>query len=542
MASRLHGAGSRPSRRIAPLTGALVGVSALVAACAASPSTSSAGSLPATGGLTATTHLPARPEPGLAAPAGSSETLLTYHYDNARDGVDTADPAFGHLVAAWWTKGTKIEGDVYAEPLIDDGLVLVATEDDDLYALDASTGAVEWKVNVGQPATTASVQGAPGLSGCGDIFPLGITGTPVIDPATGVLYLAAEVQKPGTTTWQGIEHVMVAVQLSDHKVLWERQIDPPHAGDGSGDTYIVAAEQQRPALSLSDGRVYAEFGGLSGDCSAYHGDVVSLATSGKGALDVYETPSAREDAIWATSGAAVNSAGDLFVATGNGSDTDVKFEMDDAVIELSPGLKVLSYYAPADWKALNTHDLDLGSDGPTLLGDGLLFESGKAGFDSAGERTSWGYLLRPGHLGGVGHPAYRGTVCPDAGFVFGSNATLTEPIGGKETTVVFVPCPTGTVALAVTAGAHPSFRTLWSATDGANGPPIVAGGLVWALSTGADKGGSPADELSGMDPVTGRVEVTESVPVVEHFATPAAGDGELVVGTGDGVEAFRPKA
>lgn len=480
--------------------------------------------------------------PTVAASARATENLETYHYSNNRDGIDTGDPSFLHLKRLWSVSGSRIAGAAYAEPLVDGSTVYVATEDDELYALDAATGAISWSLRLGSPAEAASVQAAPGLSGCGDIFPLGITGTPVIDPATGSLYLVAEMQRPGTSSWTGVEHVMIAVNLAAHKVRWRRQVDPPGAGSGSGGTYIIAAEQQRTALSLVKGRVYAEYGGLDGDCSAYHGYVVSLPLSGRGALGVYKTPSQREDAIWATSGAAANSAGDLYVATGNGSTSDTHFEMDDAVIELSPLLRVLGDFAPGSWPVLNADDLDLGSDGPTLLPGGhLVFQSGKAGVGSKG-RESWGYLLDASHLGGVGHPLYRGEVCPDAGYVFGANAAMQLRVAGAPHTVVYVPCPTGTVALVVVGSrAHPSFRRLWQASAGSpNGPPIVAGGLVWALSTGADGGGGPTGVLSGMSPTTGRVEVTEQVGTVAHFATPAAGDGEIVVATIAGVVAFRP--
>ena len=539
---RYKGVGVRRPALVASFSAALVLMLTACASVAASATTSSS-----------TTHAPTTSSSSSASSSTSTSTsakpnktatenLLTYHYQNARQGVDSLDPSFRHLTRAWTTSGSKIAGDIYAEPLVEGKTVFVVTEADDVYALSANTGAVEWRVNVGNPAQSSSVQAAPGLGGCGDIYPIGITGTPVVDPSSGVLYLAAEVQKTGAT-WTGVEHVMVAIRLNDHKILWSREIDPAHAGNGNGGTYIIAAEQQRSALSLDRGRVYAEFGGLSGDCSAYHGYVVSLPESGKPPLGVYQTPSPREDAIWATSGAAVNESGDLYVATGNGSDSDKTFKMDNAVIELSPSLKVISDYAPLDWAVMNDQDLDLGSGGPTLLpGESLLFEAGKASYPSGdgGSLESLGYLLNPKSLGGVGHPLFRGQVCPNAGYVFGANAVAVVKVKGVSTTVIFVPCPSGTVALAVKKGAHPSFTRIWEAPAGnPNGPPILAGGLIWAISTGSDGGGG-GNDLYGMDPSTGKVLVTESLAQVDHFVTPAAGDGEIFVGTTDGVEAFRP--
>lgn len=485
--------------------------------------------------------------PATAVLAGSSATravasssITTYHYDNARDGVGPSAPSLRRLVKAW--TNPNVAGAVYAEPLIYSGSVYVATEGDYLYSLSTTTGKVHWRLRVGNPAQSSSVQSAPGLGGCGDIYPLGVTGTPVIDTANKTLYLAEEVQKPGTSGWRGVAHYLVAVSLSRHKMLWKHSIDPPHAGNGSKGTYIVAAEQQRSALTLSRGRVYVPFGGLNGDCSAYHGYVVSRATNGRGGLTVYKTGSPREDAIWATSGAATSSTGNLFVATGNGANgPGQRFDYGNSVVKLSPGLKVLGHFAPASWAQLNSRDLDLGSDGPTMLPGGTnLFQTGKAGLDN-GNPESWGYLLRTARLGGTGRPMFRGQVCPNGEFVFGANAAATLKLGKVARTMIFVPCPSGTVGLEVTKGTHRLiFHRVWQASTGdANGPPILAGGLVWALSTGSDGGGGPGDVLSGMSPITGKVLVSRQVGPVENFATPAAADGLIVVGTSSGVEAFK---
>lgn len=473
------------------------------------------------------------------------EVLTTYHYGNARRGVDLLDPSFRHLRRAWSTGPGEIEGAVYAEPLLYGGEVLVATEEDLVYALRADSGAVLWKLRLGIPASTGSVRAAPGLRGCGDIFPLGVTGTPVISARLGVMFVAAEVQRPGTSGWRGIEHVLVAVRLADHELLWRRAIDPPGASEGSGGGYLVAAEQQRSALTLSHGRVVVELGGLAGDCSAYHGQVISVPERGRGPLEYYITPSRREDAIWATSGAAANRAGDLYVATGNGSVADRRFEMNDAVIELSPSLRVLGEFAPADWHERDLHDLDLGSAGPVLLpGDRVVFETGKPGFGPGGVLESWGYLLDASRLGGVGRPLYRGEACPGASPVFGSDALDRVRTGRSSRLLVVVPCASGLVALEVRSGRRPSFRRRWVVNGAAgadpNGPPIIAGGLVWSISTGADGGHGPASVLYGIEPSSGRIVVEKQLLPVTHFATPAAGDGEIVVAGLEGVEAFRP--
>jgi hypothetical protein len=232
----------------------------------------------------------------------------------------------------------------------------------------------------------------------------------------------------------------------------------------------------------------------------------------------------------------VSAGGDLYVATGNSFDgPGTPFDYGDAVIELSPSLKQLGYFAPADWAQLNAGDLDLGSGGPIEVpGTKLLFEEGKADNNGVGV----GYLLYEGRLGGIAHPAFAGTACPNGGSVFGADAAAV--VGGR--TYVYVACSGGTEAITVTAGKRPSFRRSWSPSScDPNGPPIVAGGLVWAIGTGADGGGGPANELCGMRPASGKVVVTQSLDSVEHFVSPAVGDGMMLVPTSGGVEAFRTR-
>jgi len=466
-------------------------------------------------------------------PAASQQgRLLTYGYDNARDGQGPAGPSLARLRPAW-TDGRKlISGGIYGQPLVDDGLVIVATENDQVYGLNAATGKVAWRYSAGAPARLATIDKAPGLAGCGDISPVGITGTPVIDPATREVLVAAEIQgDPARPRWQHLRHELIALRFTATSVrrAWQRQIDPP----GAGRAYDIPAEQQRSALTLSRGHVYAEYGGLYGDCGKYQGYVVSLPVTGRGRLSSWKVPTRREGAIWATDGAATGSSGELFVATGNSNNTSGRFDYGDAVIGLSSRLRLDGYFAPRDWARRNSEDLDLGSGGPILLpGSRLLFETGKPAVSG----VSTGFLLSRTRLGGIGHPRFTGRVCSGGGYVFGADAAARPRPRGPV--YLYVPCPGGTVALRLRYGAHPRFTRAWAAR-GPNGTPILAGGLVWALATEADGGGGPSD-LYGMSPLTGRVVVREHVRPVEHFATPGAGAGMIFVATQSGVMAFRP--
>lgn len=229
-----------------------------------------------------------------APKATSTGALTTYGYGVARSNDDTTQRAI-HSLSTNPSWDASLDGAVYGQPLVYDGVAYVATEGDTVYALGATTGHVLWRVHIGNPVPVAVVDEAPTLSnGCGDIDPLGITGTPVIDTANNELY-AAEETLYGGGHWQNIRHWLVAVSLTSHRELWRRSIDPPHANDPAD--YYIAAEQQRPALTLLGSRIYVEYGGLSGDCGTYHGYVVSVPVTSGGALLSYQVPTQREGGI-----------------------------------------------------------------------------------------------------------------------------------------------------------------------------------------------------------------------------------------------------
>ena len=334
-----------------------------------------------------------------------------------------------------------------------------------------------------------------------------------------------ETETAGANDWEHIQHWLVAVSLATHQELWHRQVDPPDPNTAG--SYYIPAQQQRSALTLVAGRIYVPYGGLDGDCGQYHGYVTSMAETGSGALGSYQVPTQREGGIWGTGGAMVSSAGDLYVATGNGSSNNAaNYDEGNSVVELSTSLQRLGVWAPSNWVTLNEDDWDLGSASVVQVpGTSLLFAAGKPAGNS-----SFGSLMSEGHLGGVGQGAYSNTLCPSGG-VFGADATDTIGSGSNARIFVYAACGDGTRAVQVTPSA-PSFHVVWGPSTGApNGPPIVAGGVVRALDWHHDL-------LYAMSPATGKVVGTRSTDGLNHFATPGAGDALLLVPTQGGVEAF----
>ena len=438
-----------------------------------------AGYLAVTSNPTSTT-VGSTPTGGGCGSGGTVPDWTTYHGNNSRTGYSS--PPVTCAKADWKFGG--LDGEVYAEPHVSKGLVVVATENDSVYALNATSGTQVWRTHIGAPVAGSALP-------CGDINPSGITGTPVIDPSTGTVYVVA-FEAPGT-------HLLVALGLADGQVRFTRQADPSGADS--------RVDQERGALSLADGRVYIPFGGLEGDCGDYHGWVVGINADGTGGQVSYQVPTGREGGIWAPSGMAADQAGDLFIATGNGASTST-FDHGNSVVELSPTLSELGYFAPSNWSELNGGDTDLGSVGPMLFGGGVLFQIGKEGV---------GYLLDGAKLGGVGGQIFDGKVCSSA---FGG--------GAAAGSMVFVPCTDGLHALSVTDS---SFRVLWKSADFPSGPPVVTGGVVWSLDTSNGT-------LRGYAVSSGASLFRFGTGDVTRFTTPSAGDGRVFVAAGSAVFAF----
>ncbi len=438
--------------------------------------TSSTTTAPSSQASSTTTVVVSESHPSSVSPGG----WTTYQGNDARTGL--VEVSNYTSVRSDWNS-SSIDGAVYAQPLFFNGAVFVASENNSVYSLDAQTGAVNWRTNLGEPVNGSELQ-------CGDISPSGITGTPVIDPAARIIYVV---------TFSSLQHTLVALNTTNGDVIFRNIAQPPG--------FVVTAQQQRPALTLANGMVYIQYGGLAGDCGQYNGWVVGLRADGSGGMIVYKVPASREGGLWAPSGAAVDGSGNLYVTTGNGG-SDTSFDYGDSVVMLSPNLSVQGYFAPTNWAQLSAQDTDLGSVGPSFVGPNLLFQVGKAGV---------GYLLDSNHLGGIGGEIFSQSVCRGA---YGGTA-YSEPY-------LFVPCNDGLVELQVSGS---SFSTVWHASGINAGPPIVAGGVVWTVDTSSGT-------LHGYSVATGHQAFSFQLGAVVHFCPLSGGGGRIFVVASGRVMAF----
>ena len=392
-------------------------------------------------------------------------------------------PAVGRRLAVAWS--AKLGGAVYGQPLVIGNTVVAATETDYVYGMRRTTGQVMWHVKVGTPVPLNQQP-------CGDLDPLGITSTPIYDPATKLVYVVAQ---SGRTS-----HLLVAIRVADGHIAFSRNVPSPDHQPGF--------DQQRGALALTHGHIYVSFGGHFGDCGPYVGSLVAMPASDHGPIWTYKVPTAREGGIWNAGGPVVSATGKtIFVAAGNGAATHPPFDGADSVIALTPQLRRTGLFAPSNWAADNAGDLDLGSMSPALVGQDRILQVGKDGI---------GYLLNAKDLGGVGGQIAQAHVCP----AFGGSA-----VSG---TMVYVPCVTGLAAVS-TAGNQIVVR--WRGPAEAGGSPVIGGGAVWVASW-------TSGALYALSPGTGKVlqQISLGGPL-PHFVSPSLSGNLVLIGTMTGVTA-----
>jgi hypothetical protein len=299
----------------------------------------------------------------------TSGNYTTWKNDNLRTGQQRNEivlaPAnvnsthFGVLFSA------SVDGMVFAQPLylanqpISGGthnVVFVATEHDSVYAFDADTsGAALWHttlIPVGAGTVPQSLVGST-------IYPeIGITGTPVIDPSLGTLYVVSETLESGSVVFR-----LHALNVTTGK----EQGGSPVVINTSG--WQPKEQLQRPGLLLSNGNVYIAFGS-QGDNQPYHGWIFSYSAGSLAQVGIWNsTPTGSEGAIWMSgSGLAADSSGDIYAMTGNGS-WDGTSNFSDSFVKLSPNLTLLDYFTPYNEATLSVNDQDLGSGGVLLVPD-----------------------------------------------------------------------------------------------------------------------------------------------------------------------------
>jgi outer membrane protein assembly factor BamB len=467
--------------------------SLLVAACTTAASGSSAASSAPATSARATGTSPAAPESSESSESSSGTSdgtgraadftpWWTYHRTAARSGH--AAHGVGTPLKPAWSK--DLGQAVYGEPLVVGSTLIAATEGNRVFGLNARTGKVRWRTGLGSP------QPQSGLP-CGDIDPLGITGTPAYDPDTGSVFAVAETV--------GGRHTLWALDARTGAKQWHRSLDVLPDRNRK-------AEQERSAVLVEHGRVVVSFGGLAGDCDDYVGYVTSTSTTGAGRTFHYAVPTAREAGMWAPPGPVLGRNGHVYVASGNGAELHGRWDKSDSVTELtSKRLHRVSVFAPKTWRDDNIRDLDLGSMSPMPVPSlHRIVIAGKRGVV---------YLLHE-RFHGVGSAITKLDGCHAFSGAARVGRTVLMPCLGEGQVRELRVTKTG-------------LRWGWSAS--AFGAPVVAGSRVYVSDR--ESGDLVVLRLSN-----GSVVQRIAAGSHTHFPSVTVDGGYVFVPTLDGVQAF----
>lgn len=475
--------------------------------------------------------------PGFA----SAQSVLTYHNTPDRSGLYTvpgltlaAAPAV-RIDAKF--KSPAISGKVYAQPLYwqttGAGLLIVATEANIVYGLNADTGKVVWQTQLASPAPQS-------MFPCGNIDPEGVTGTPVIDQATGTLYVGAM-----TVTSKLPRQMIYALNASTGAILPNWPFDVQTAMTVHKAPFDSTIQGERSALQFFKGRLYVNYAGRWGDCGSYHGTVIEVTPSAKRPTltGSWQTRSAG-GGIWAQAGATVDGTG-LFVTTGN-TFSPSTWQDGEAVVRLLPGLAHSSsagdYFTPSNWLTLDSQDLDLGGTGA------LPFTIPVSGGGTASRVLALGkdgnaYLLNGANLGGIGHQLQT--------LHLSNSVILTEPAiyNAKAGTLIVFTNYDGAASncsgnnmtmLKITSSTSNPMTVAWCAPISGRGNPIitttnpVANPIVWVVGAEGD------NKLHAFNALNGKPVFTSGTTMqdVLHFSTLIAANSHLYVAGAGKVYSF----
>ena len=408
----------------------------------------------------------------------SSIDVITYHYDSLRTGwnqnetiltpASLGNSSFGILYTA------LLDEQVDAQPLLvrqlsistgsstsKHDVVYVATENNSVYAIDASSGQVLHQAQIGSaqgpPVPQASIpQGYYGpdnppftpcplpagsagatqnTSPCNNYglawatcnnnsTSIGINSTPVIDPNTGTLYVMTDNLAGGGPTYY--LHALDLATLAEKPGSPVAVSATTTLGNGGVTLYFKAAVQrQRPALLEANGNIYAAFGSF---CD-YAGDQSRGWLLGWNAVTLqplnnvqltnrwsdFQPPAGScvalqpcfLSSIWMSGfGPAADSQGDIFFVTGNSSgNTSAQgsyqpyVNVPESVVEVASDLSAIKgTFTPYQPGNLDNGDCDFGAGGVLLLPT----QNGSApNLAVAAGKDGNMYLLDSNNLGGL---------------------------------------------------------------------------------------------------------------------------------------------
>jgi hypothetical protein len=518
--------------------------------------------------------------------AGAGRAVLadvtTYAGEAGRSGWDGAEPGLASATvqsaAFHQLYSTAVSGQILGQPLVYQSTVVIGTQEDVVYGINAGDGAIRWATRLGTPQPVASVP----QTFCRDITPyVGISTTPVIDPATGLLYVTVRTWDPTAAVPQAATWVLVALSTTDGHEVWRTPIHGVATNDAAA-VFDPNHANQRPGLLLLNGWVYAGFGSFC-DADPYRGWVagINVATHAQTLwTDEAGGLGSPRAGIWQTGALASDGAGRILLVTGNGtvpppgpgSAPPGALGNSAVRLEVGPGgaLSAVDFFSPYNADNLAGADLDLGSGGMAAAPSSFPLPATLAGAHPhvaamAGKEGRI-YLLDRDHLGGEAQGAggaddvvaeagpftvegvfTRPAFWPgDGGYVY---VTTSQRIAGQGATghLRALRLDSAGNLQAAGTGALPGDPGASVLLGFGSGAPVVTStattagsGVVWVVSR-PDPGDESTDTgrllaYGAVPDASGHLPLLRSFPVglAAKFSAPATDQGRVFVATQDG--------
>jgi len=488
--------------------------------------------------------------------------MLTWHNDLARTGQNLQETVLTPTNVNSKTFGKlfsfPVDGQIFGQPLYVDNVAIlgkgtmnvtyVTTANDSVYAFDAD-GSVTiplWHdsfINPSQGITPIPCADT-GADPCPFASVIGITGTPVIDPSSGTLYLVAATKENGKFV-----NRLHALDITSgmEKFGGPVQIEASVPGTGAGNKHGIVSfdahhESQRPGLLLWNGVVYIGWASF-GDIAPFHGWILGYGAASLGQMAVFNsTANGSDGGVWQSGGApSVDAAGHIYLLTGNGTFDINKGGSDrgDSLLKFDAALTVLDYFTPYDQLKLSKDDLDLGS------GAGLLLprQSGKFPNEmiSAGKEGII-YLVNRSHMGGFDSQKNNviETVRGSGAGYWSSPAYWNHNVyySGREDFLSQYALSKGMLSKSPVYQAPTQFARGSTPSISANG---LSGGILWAIERPPNvKDVIPPEILHAYDATNVSKELYNSSQAGTRdmlgpgitFSVPTVMNGKVYVGTG----------
>lgn len=448
--------------------------------------------------------------------------------------------------------------------------IIVMSEQNHIYVLDSATGATRTSVTLGAPFAAGDAQ-------CYDVNPsIGITGTPVLDPATNTIYFWSKsyADMSGATTglnngryrFYGLDAVTLQQKFAPVDIQGINPTNRPSQ-------YFEGGKQlQRTGLLLANGVVYAGFGGHC-DNFNYTGWIVGMDAQTGSPVTSWTTEAGSYGQIGAgiwQAGAGISWDGtNMWIATGNGFAGGEELGSQPRLGRTPPGalpmsvvklavdpntraLSAVDFFTPSDYKAIDASDQDFGSSGVAILPTGFSAGSTHRLAIALGKNAK-AYVMNADSLGGYKTASGGGDgnlqTIPLGGQSFSTAGAY--PLDGGYVYISATNTPTIALKFGTDANGNPSFSQVGQTVASASSTNIRGVGH----STTTSNNGQPGSGLLWItDASNGNLRVFPAIPPSNgsmspifvgnnnggtKFQRPVPGNGRMyIVGQTGSVTAF----